>query len=131
MKKIFLRISVLLLLTLPLSCGTKKLSPLEEALEKAGNNRVEMEKVLHHFSAKNDTLGYKAARFLIENMAGKGYMVFSLFDTSESEVEFNSLDYPDYKTMVAAWDTIEAKRGELSFGKKRFADDLKEIKHPF
>lgn len=46
-------------------------SPLETALEKAGTNRTELEEVLTHFGrSPEDSLKYKAARFLIENMPG-------------------------------------------------------------
>lgn len=44
---------------------------LEIALQKAGKNRGEMEKVLEHFhQSPKDSLKYRAARFLIENMPG-------------------------------------------------------------
>ena len=43
-------------------------SPLSQALDKAGNNRSELEKVLDHY--KNDKLKLQAAHFLIENMDG-------------------------------------------------------------
>ncbi len=46
-------------------------SPLETSLEQAGKNRTELEEVLTHFSRlPEDSLKYKAARFLIENMPG-------------------------------------------------------------
>jgi len=41
---------------------------LDSALEQAGENREEMEKVLEHFKNDPDTLKYSAAKFLIENM---------------------------------------------------------------
>jgi hypothetical protein len=45
--------------------------PLEEALRFAGENRSELEKVLAHYSSDpNDSLKYRAAVFLIENMPG-------------------------------------------------------------
>ena len=54
-------------------------SRLEAALELAGENRPELEAVLQHYSGdKADSLKYRAARFLIENLplhygyAGKG-----------------------------------------------------------
>ena len=45
------------------------ITPLEVALQSAENNRKELEKVLCHYQ-KNpaDSLKYKAACFLIENM---------------------------------------------------------------
>ena len=44
-------------------------SPLEQALTYADFNRSELEKVLTHY--KHDSLKYRAACFLIENMPGK------------------------------------------------------------
>lgn len=41
-------------------------TPLEKALDSAGNNRTELEKVLKHY--QNDSLKLRAAEFLIENM---------------------------------------------------------------
>lgn len=41
---------------------------LENALEQAESNRVELERVLSHYEREADTLKYNAAKFLIENM---------------------------------------------------------------
>ena len=62
-KKFFISIFILLLLG---SCS--KPTTLEKALALAGDNRLELEKVLTHF--KDDSLKYKAACFLIGNMPG-------------------------------------------------------------
>ena len=40
----------------------------EQALQQAGDNRAELEKVLAHFKDDPDPLKYRAAKFLIENM---------------------------------------------------------------
>ncbi|MDR0393691.1 MAG: transglutaminase-like domain-containing protein, partial [Tannerella sp.] len=49
------------------ACGSP--SRLEQALDFAGENRMELEKVLKHYSSNPaDSLKYRAARFLIENM---------------------------------------------------------------
>lgn len=51
------------------SCSSP--SAIDTALQKAGKNRQEIEKVLEYFSrVPEDSLKYKAARFLIENMPG-------------------------------------------------------------
>jgi len=53
---------------LPLSCGKKDVF-LKEALQFAGANSPEMEKVLAHYRQNpSDSLKYRAAVFLIENM---------------------------------------------------------------
>ncbi|MDR2919120.1 MAG: hypothetical protein LBV72_07140 [Tannerella sp.] len=42
--------------------------PLDLALNMAGENRPELEKVLAYYSSPEDSLKYRAACFLIENM---------------------------------------------------------------
>lgn len=54
-----------------LSACAMQESRLETALQHAGNNRVELQKVLKHFERDNDK--YRAACFLIENMPYYGY----------------------------------------------------------
>ena len=50
------------------SCSNSP-SRLELALQLAGDNRAELERVLNHYAEnKADSLKYRAARFLIENM---------------------------------------------------------------
>ncbi|WP_251234899.1 hypothetical protein [Bacteroides nordii] len=57
-------------------------SLLEQALEKSGDNRSELEKVLTHYSQKDaDSLKLRAAVFLIENMPGH----YSYYGTSLDE----------------------------------------------
>ena len=61
---------ILLFILFLFSCHKK--SNLEQALELAGNNRTEMENVLQHYNQNPcDSLKYKAACFLIENMKYK------------------------------------------------------------
>ena len=52
-------------------CSACRASVLESALERAGENRKELERVLRHYSEEDkDSLKWEAARFLIENMPG-------------------------------------------------------------
>lgn len=61
----FFALTILLLSSVAMvSCDRR----LDEALEMAGDNREEMEKVLRHYEEEGDTLKYNAAKFLIENM---------------------------------------------------------------
>lgn len=63
------KISVSFVFLLFIACSGTTNSRLEHALGLAGKNRVELEKVLTHYAANaRDTLKYKAACFLIENM---------------------------------------------------------------
>ena len=58
--------TVYILLLLLTACQSK--DKLDMALEYAGDNRAELEKVLEHY--QGDEMKYRAARFLIENMVG-------------------------------------------------------------
>lgn len=61
---------LLFVLFICFSCG-ERLDYLEDALRFAGANRTEMEKVLAHYRQNPaDSLKYRAAVFLIENMKG-------------------------------------------------------------
>lgn len=64
MKKLILLLSVLGILGM-LSCIRN--TGLERTWERAGENRFELEKVLHHY--ENDERKYRAALFLLERMA--------------------------------------------------------------
>ncbi len=97
---------------------------IQQVLAKAGENRGELENVLEYFERRNDTLGLSAAQYLISNLEGHRYTIYGLYDSSRSEIRFDVLAYPDYGTLVEAWDEIEAERGPLNFEKK---DDIKDI----
>ena len=64
MKYVSLAFGLCFLLSMFSSCRSR----LQDALESAGENRAEMERVLEHFKNDPDTLKYSAAKFLIENM---------------------------------------------------------------
>ncbi len=121
--KYILGISLLLIF---ISCDLINKYPedVNLALEKAGENKPELVEVLEHYKRGKDNLKYRAACFLIGNMPGHGYVTYILADSAGREVDFNVLDYSDYDHMVAAWDKIEARRGELDFKKKQFVEDV-------
>jgi len=89
-------------------------SDVANVLEKAGENRSELEKVIEHYSEnESDSLKLKAAYFLIGNMDKQFYTHFVVTDSTGRDMHFNVLDYPDYKTMVRAWDSLEAIYGPI------------------
>lgn len=53
------------------SCTSTEDKDVSSALELAGNNRAELQKVLDHYSKPEDSLKLRAAEYLIVNMAGK------------------------------------------------------------
>ena len=99
-----------LLVFICFSCG-KKQNHLEEALRFAGENRAEMEKVLTHYKQNpEDSLKYKAAVFLIENMPGHYSYKYPDYLQSYYDELYNavSLDY-DNVTNKQVIENISAK----------------------
>ncbi len=88
---------------------------VEKVLEKAGKNRTELESVIRHYSKNpSDSLKLKAAYFLIGNMEEQFYSHYIIADTNGKNLHFNVLNYPNYKKMVQAWDSLEAIYGPIS-----------------
>lgn len=105
--------------------------PVVEALEAAGENRGELEKVLSHYSSGGDSLKLEAAYYLIANMEGHGYVIYDMIDSAGAKVDFNVLDYSDYEALKAAVDTLESRHGELDFEKKEMMYDFNIITGEF
>ena len=68
------------------ACDNDRDILLEEALEKAGNNRTELEQVLAHYAG--DSIKLEAAKFLIRNLPGH----YSYADTSELIPYYDAVD---------------------------------------
>ncbi|MDR2148135.1 MAG: hypothetical protein LBE91_16950 [Tannerella sp.] len=115
-----------------LSCG-KRQNYLEETLQLAGDNRPELEKVLAHYRQNPaDSLKYKAAVFLIENMDTRFFLdspeldayyrdVDSIFSingryvtiTGEQDSLLNLLQKPDFKNHEIVPDLQHVSAGFL------------------
>ncbi|MCK4640311.1 MAG: transglutaminase domain-containing protein [Candidatus Marinimicrobia bacterium] len=86
---------------------------VQDILNKSGGNKAELKKVIRHFQHPEDSLKLKAAYFLIGNMEMQSYAHFIVVDSAKTDMHFNVLDYLDYEAMIAAWDSIEAIKGEI------------------
>jgi hypothetical protein len=102
-----------------------------EALEAAGDNGSELEKVIAHYTSGDDSLKLEAAYYLIANMEGHGYVIYDLIDSAGAKVDFNVLDYLDYDALREAVDTLESRHGELDFEKKEMIYDFNTITADF
>ncbi len=105
---------------------------VEAALQKAKENRPVLEKLIEHYKSNPaDSLKLKAAYFLIGNMDGHYYVKAKLVDTAGKKVDFDVLSYPDYKTMVKAWDSAEKKTGKMDFTRDTVIYDIRSITYDF
>jgi hypothetical protein len=123
-----------LLLSMMVSCGYVNYNKkLKLALEQAGINRKELEKVINHYSKKpEDSLKLEAACFLIENMPGHFYYI------NNSSVQYNALldeaalckheDIEVRKNMIkTAWDSIQRVHGYFNFYALPLEKDVQTI----
>lgn len=102
---------------------------IEEALAKAKANRPELEKLLSRYAGDPEKLA--AARFLVANMEGHGYVVFGLYDKGGNEIPFEALDHKSFKEAEARYDALEKEKGPLDFKRKTFTPDLEAVKADF
>ncbi|MDD5425169.1 MAG: transglutaminase-like domain-containing protein [candidate division Zixibacteria bacterium] len=116
-------------------CASNKNSDIQadisQAMKLAGDNSMELKQVLDFYLQSNDTLKYKAAQFLIANMEGHSYVTFYLHDSVKNEIPFNILDYPNYESLLAAFDKLEKEFGPLEFDHKDKIEDLETITADF
>ncbi len=106
-------------------CGTSSYPPeVTSALDAAGSNRGELESVLRHYADSGDTLKLKAAYYLVGNMGSHCYSTYALKDTAGTEISFSALDYPDYETLLTAFDSLEDRHGVLDFERKDKIEDV-------
>ncbi len=99
-------------------------TPLDMALEKAGNNRAELEKVLRYYQQNPlDSLKYKAACFLIENMPYYSYPVGKQLDNYK--IYFNWLRNYKRETPQQLSDSIRKIFGPI--GKLDKKTDIYEV----
>ncbi len=118
---------ILLLLWL-VSCSSLKISDsISENYKKAGPNRIELRKALIYFTQKGDSLQLAALNYLIRNMDEHSFVEFAIYDSNDVEIKYDVLDYTDYDALVSAMDDLEEEHGELHYGRKTNASDLRTI----
>ena len=122
--------SALILSSFPGLCRAAADYPAEVrlALDKAGDNRVEIEKTLEYFREEGEPLKLKAAYFLIANMPGQNYTQYELRNSSGAAVPFDPLAYGGYGQMVKAWDEAEKIYGKMDWATAKTTEDAASLK---
>ena len=129
-KKRFSKYLILLLASIVLfsisGCSSTS-KDIKEAYSIAGQNKIELAKVLKHYKAAGEDQKLAAAEFLIANMPGHGYIITSFRDKDGNEVHFDAAEYENYDEATAALEKLEKQHGELEYYRKEFIDDTKVI----
>lgn len=124
MKKIFLRFLSVALFAATVSCSSELNESPEvmHALEKAGSNRGELEKVLRHYSNNPEKL--EAARWLIANMPAHYSVEGPEIDSLEKVYE----PLLGYKVNFSLDKDVIEKWNKFPFSKLSRKDDIRVIK---
>ena len=117
MKKI---LSIIALSIAVMACGGK--TNLETALIQAGDNRAELEKVLNHYAV--DSLKYKAACFLIENMP---YHYYYTGEEVDYEKQFFKMLHETALSPEVIADSLNRGRMNEQFGRTELKYDIREV----
>ncbi|MHC4957322.1 MAG: transglutaminase-like domain-containing protein [Planctomycetota bacterium] len=104
---------------------------VEEALEAAGENRAELQRVLDHYAKDADPRKLMAARFLVANMPGHGFILTRLVNGKGEPVPYDPLAYATFKDAQAALDALEKEHGELEFKRDKKIEDVKTMSADF
>lgn len=112
------------------ACTSLEEKQLETALEFAGDNRAELEKVITYYREQGDKEKEEAARFLIRNMLGKYYKAGEPID------QFNQYLDSTYQIVLEAYDSQTINEDLLKIvasgkGVKDTKADLKQLDAAF
>ena len=119
-------IFVKLLFLIACSSNTRDVN---NSLVLAGNNRNQLEKVIHHYKRHNDNEKDKlrAACFLIANMKDKGTYIYDMMDNNGNLLGYNISDFKNTTEENNWLDSIKKVHGKL-FEYERYLPDLQYMK---
>ena len=122
---------ILFLILILFSCNKKNTLVFNErvmvVLDSAQWNEPQLLEVIIKYNLPQDSIKLKATYFLIENMEGQVFESVVPVDSTDSIVEFDALKYPDFESMLIAWDSTIKTRGDLNFKNKWFKKDYDTI----
>jgi hypothetical protein len=98
---------------------------IENSLKIAGNNKDELIIVIDHY--KNDSLKLRAAVFLIENMASKGYYKFDVVNSIGNKVDFDVFKYNFSKTLMEKEKFENQIGSKVWYINKGYQQDLQNV----
>ncbi|GHT15152.1 hypothetical protein FACS189426_22450 [Bacteroidia bacterium] len=122
--------TVLLLSALLVGCTQP--SDLEQALQFAGENRAELEKVLEHYSSSpEDSLKYKAAVFLIENMDAHFSYKSKTWDDFQLELDTLFRNESQSEKLIQGLEHLYSKYAGRLMNDIDYVSDLQTVRADF
>jgi hypothetical protein len=111
-------------------------SVVQASLTAAGSNAAAIECFLATYEhpaagVAPDAEKCIAARWLVSNMRGHGFVLFTLQDAKGNDIPFDIDHYPTLDAAQSALDTIEKEHGSVDFKMRRFDADLEHVSCAF
>ena len=103
---------------------------VDAALEAAGANRSQIEQFLAHYGS-GDEQKRDAARWLVANMPGHGFVEYALRNPSGEAIPFSFADYPSLEAAQLRLDELEKQHGPVDFKPEPLSSDLEHITAAF
>ena len=123
--------SLLFLFTPVLLIGQVKYpTDVEAVLKQTKTNGLELEKAISNFNKTADSLKLKAVYFLIANMDIQHAESYNWVDSAGKRIDFDELNYPNFKTSVEAFDSLKKRHPKLRT-KRVFIRDIDTVKSSF
>jgi len=113
---------IIVLATLPaLVVGSASLAAGEAP--DSGRADLLLDSLLTHYSSDADSLKREAARYLIDNIEGHGYVTYDLVDTVGGVIDWDVTGYETFDRLEAGFDRLEAEHGVLDFERSDLVKD--------
>ena len=111
-------------------------SVVQASLTAAGSNAAAIECFLATYEhpaagVAPDAEKCIAARWLVSNMRGHGFVLFTLQDAKGNDIPFDIDHYPTLDAAQLALDAIEKEHGSVDFKMRRFDADLEHVSCAF
>jgi hypothetical protein len=104
---------------------------VEEALAQAGENRAQIQAFLDRQRDTKDPKRWVAARFLVANMTGKGFVPMTLRDPKGTAIPFDAPGFPSLDAAQKAYDDLEKAKGKIDFAPDKTVLDLETLSADF
>lgn len=99
-----------------------------KVIQNTGHNRIELIKALSVLIESDDIAKREALYFLIGNMGRQYAVEYQITDSANNVLSFDPMQYPDYQSMLSAWDSLSTCPGGMMFSAKRYTLDRDTIK---
>jgi hypothetical protein len=99
-----------------------------QSIAETGFNRIELTKTVAHYLEENDSIGLKAAFYLISNMGWNYSVVYQVNDSTGETYQIDPTAFSNGQSMLDYWDSLDIAVGGLLYEPLKFQADRDTVK---